>query len=418
MKVLVVGSGGREHALVWKLKQSPSLTQVICAPGNPGIGRIARCVPIAVDAIKELVEFSLAEAIDLVVIGPEYPLSLGLTDALEAAGLKVFGPSKAAAAIEASKAFAKSIMVKAGVKTAAYHEVSTLPEARKVLNTMGLPVVLKADGLAAGKGVFVCTSSEELEIAVSELFSSQVESLVVIEEFLSGKEASFIVATDGTSIVPLAPAHDYKRIFDGDKGLNTGGMGTVSPTPHLDGIHTETIVEEVIRPVLKQMEIDGYPFRGFLFAGLMIAPDGAVNVLEFNARCGDPETESIMRRVDGDLFATLYALSSKEAHEVPALSWSSDAVVTVILASKGYPESSSKGDVITGVDLASAINGVEVFHCGTALNEKSELLTAGGRVLAVSGTGATIEAARQIAYRGADMIQFSGRQLRRDIGKH
>lgn len=415
MKVLVIGSGGREHAIVWKLKQSPRVEEIYCAPGNPGTAALAENIPLAVDDLNGIKKFAVDTAIDLVIIGPEYPLTLGLVDVLKAAGIRVFGPSQAAAALEGSKSFAKEIMVAAGVPTAAYATFSDRAEARAYIDTHATPLVIKVDGLAAGKGVFICHSTDEAVSALDEVFDTFNAAQVVIEEFLTGKEASFIVATNGQDIVPLAASHDYKRIFDNDSGPNTGGMGTVSPTPNLSRVEEARVLDSIMRPVILEMANRGIPYEGFLYAGLMIAPDGAIKVLEFNARLGDPETQVILRRMDSDLFELLYALSSGAEVEIPQQIWSPAAAVCVVLASSGYPASSSTGDSISGIEQAEGIGSACVFHAGTSVNATGELVTGGGRVLNVTALGATVGEAREMAYRAADKIQFSGMQFRKDI---
>lgn len=413
MKVLVVGSGAREHALVWKLKQSPKVTKIFCAPGNPGTAKIAENVAIPVDRIADLVEFAIAQAIDLTVVGPELPLSLGIVDLFRAKNLKVFGPTQAAARLESSKSFAKEIMVAAGVPTARYEVFTTEAEATAWTKSHGVPVVLKADGLAAGKGVYVCKTNYELRIALKSLFQELKATRVVAESFLAGKEASFIVATNGTDIVPLAAAHDYKRIGDRDEGPNTGGMGSVCPTPNVNAGQVEWAIEHVMRPVLQEMERRSIPFSGFLYAGLMVSPEGEISVLEFNARLGDPETQSILYRLDGDLLDILSGLLSG----TPVYpKWKPETSVCLVLAAPGYPQDVELGDEISGLEFAEAMPGATIFHAGTR-SEGAKLVTSGGRVLSVSASGHDVEEARARAYRAADMIQFRGRQMRRDIGR-
>lgn len=415
MKTLVIGSGGREHAIVWKLKQSPRVAEIYCAPGNPGTAALAENIPLAVDDLNGIKEFAIDTSIDLVIIGPEYPLTLGLVDVLKAAGIRVFGPSQAAAALEGSKSFAKEIMVAAGVPTAAYATFSDRAQARAYIDTHVTPLVIKVDGLAAGKGVFICESTAEAVSALNEVFDTFNAAQVVIEEFLIGKEVSFIVATNGKDIIPLAASHDYKRIFDNDSGPNTGGMGTVSPTPNLSKAEEARVVDTIMRPVILEMARRGIPYEGFLYAGLMIATDGSYKVLEFNARLGDPETQVILRRMDSDLFELLYALSTGPGVELPQQIWSDAAAVCVVLASSGYPATSRTGDSISGLELAEGIGSACVFHAGTSVNSTGELVTGGGRVLNVTALGSTIGEAREMAYRAADKINFSGMQLRRDI---
>lgn len=422
MKVLVIGSGGREHAICWKIRQSPKVSQVYCAPGNPGIGMVARCIDIKVDDLQGLLTFAKENAIDLTVVGPEYPLTLGLVDLFRAEGVRIFGATKAAAELEGSKSFAKKIMVEAGVPTARYHVVYTRDEAESYINTHGAPVVLKADGLASGKGVFVCKTKEEAISALPSLFPAQGGGhRVVIEEFLEGIEVSYIVATDGENIIPMAPSHDYKRIFDKDEGPNTGGMGSVCPTPRLTEDEEESVIYDVMVPVISTMKQRGTPFSGFLYAGIMKGADGRLNVLEFNTRLGDPETQSIMRRLKSDLAEVLYMLSeppgeeSRLIEDLKDLEWSSETSVCLVLASEGYPDAPKTGDEVTGLHLTEILPGTVVFHAGTVM-EGDKIVTSGGRVFGVTATGPDLETARANAYKAADLVQFRGRQIRRDIG--
>lgn len=416
MNVLVIGSGGREHAICWKISQSKKLKKLFCAPGNPGIAGLAENVNLKVDDINGLIAFAKSEKIDLTIVGPEYPLSLGIVDAFKKEKLRIFGPSKAAAQIEASKHFAKQIMLASNVKTAASEVFSDLESAKNYLAKHELPVVLKADGLAAGKGVFICHKATEIEEALNCLFTEMKVEKLLVESFLEGKEVSFIVATDGKQIVPLAAAHDYKRIFDNDQGLNTGGMGNVSPTPNLPDNSEVKIIDTIMRPVIDTMAKQGVPFQGFLYAGLMISPKGEINILEFNARLGDPETQVIMRRMDADFLAVLDALCSDGQTKLPEVSWKKQSAVCVVLASGGYPLSNQNDEEIFGIDLASQLPEVVIFHAGTKLQD-DKLVTNGGRVLNVTALGDTQEIARSRVYQAADMIQFKGRQIRRDIAK-
>ncbi|MCB0332523.1 MAG: phosphoribosylamine--glycine ligase [Bdellovibrionales bacterium] len=415
MKVLVVGSGGREHAIAWKLSHSSQVSEIYNAPGNPGMAKVGENLSLAVDDLEGIKSFCLQQGIDLVVVGPEYPLSLGLVDVLCAAGITTFGPTKAAAQMESSKAFAKEIMLAAGVPTASYERFTSQQGAIDYVQAQGAPIVVKADGLAAGKGVFVCQTVKEANEGIEAVFSEFESAEVVIEEMLQGVEVSYIVATDGTRIVPLAASHDYKRIFDGDQGPNTGGMGTVSPTPRLSVEQETEVLSRVIEPVLEELRKRGTPFCGFLYAGLMISPEGEINVIEFNARLGDPETQVIMRRLESDLLDILYPLASS-AKELPAVSWIPESAVCVTLASKGYPQSSHKGDVITGIESAEANASCVVFHAGTSLSPSGELVTGGGRVLSVTSISDTLENARLQAYQACELISFDGCQYRKDIG--
>lgn len=417
MNVLIIGSGGREHAIAWKIAQSSKLTKLFCAPGNPGIAEVATLVPLKVDDLKGLVSFVKENNIELTIVGPEYPLSLGIVDAFRKEKLKIFGPTQSAAELESSKAYAKEVMLASGVATAKCEVVEDLESAEKYVQENGVPTVLKADGLAAGKGVFVCMTKEEAHTALETLFKKMKVTRVVIEDYLTGKEASYIVATDGVRIVPLAASNDYKRIFDNDEGPNTGGMGTVSPTPNLAESMESEVVEKVIKPVLRKMHDRGNPFQGFLYAGLMINEKSEINVIEFNARLGDPETQVIMRRLESDLLEIILALVSDEQVELPEVKWSPKHAVCVVQASDGYPGDLKLGDVITGIDAAHEVKDVIVFHAGTALNKEKKVATAGGRVLTITALGNDKEDARAKAYQAADFIQFRGKQFRRDIGK-
>lgn len=414
MRVLVLGSGGREHAIAWKLRQSAHVTQVYCAPGNPGIAAVAQVVAIPVDDLAGLEDFARAERIDLTIVGPEFPLTLGIVDRFRRAGLPIFGPSQAASQLESSKHFAKEVMTAAQVPTAAYKVCTNSAALYEYLKTAPMPTVLKADGLAAGKGVFICTTHDEAYAAVKVLFEDLKTPAVVVEEFMEGVEASFIVATDGARIVPLASAHDYKRVFDNDCGPNTGGMGTVSPTPRLTGSQESWVIQHVIQPMLTEMKSRGTPYSGFLYAGLMITPTGHIKVVEFNARLGDPETQVILRRMTSDLALLLLDLATGSGQAT--VSWADNHAVCLVLAAEHYPAEPRKGDEITGIEFAESLPSVIVFHAGTGRDSQGRLLTAGGRVLNVTALGESLTEARARAYRGADMIQFRGRQLRRDIG--
>lgn len=409
MKILVVGGGGREHTLCYSMRGN----ELLCAPGNPGIEQFAKCFPdISAENIDGLVALAEKEKVNLVVVGPEVPLSLGLADRLKEKNIPVFGPTKAAAFIEASKAFAKELMLESGVPTASYKEFTDEGTARSFIETVDGPYVLKADGLAAGKGVVVAMTREEALSSLSQVFS--VNGKLIIEEFLKGVEVSFIIATDGERVVPLSTAHDYKRIFDNNEGPNTGGMGTVSPTPRIDISRTNELVELVISPILKSFRERGTPFCGFLYAGLMI--DGeSVKVVEYNCRMGDPEAQSILPRFEGDAAKLFYALATKG--ELPEVKFSKQVCVSVVLAAPGYPGEVKKGGVIEGIEFASSLKNIAIFHAGTKKNAEGQIVVNGGRVLNITGFGENLEGARQNAYRAADMIQFAGRQIRRDIGK-
>jgi phosphoribosylamine---glycine ligase len=414
LRALVVGGGGREHAIVRALRRSPQATDVLCAPGNAGIAADAECLPqVAADDAAAIVAAAREHAVDLVAIGPEAGLVAGAVDALEEAGIPAFGPSRAAAELEGSKAFAKELMAEAGVPTASHVLLRSREEAVERLATTSYPTVLKADGLAAGKGVIICTTEAEAQEAVDVFFTEQRfgSTTVVLEDFLEGEELSLLALCDGENVVPLAPAQDYKRIFDGDQGPNTGGMGSYSPVPGFGAAEVEEIVEQVHRPVVAAMAARGVPFHGVLYAGLMIGPEGP-KVLEFNARFGDPETQAVLPRMRSDL-AELFLASREPGGLAGARAeFGEDWAVTVVLASAGYPESSSKGDVIHG--LAEAGEIAEVTHAGTA-ERHGEIVTAGGRVLNVTGLGATPAEARDRAYDAAGRISFEGMQVRTDI---
>jgi len=420
MRVLVIGSGGREHALCWRLRQSRSLTELFCAPGNPGIGSVAKLVPLRGDDIPGLVEFARNNSIDLTIVGPELPLSLGVTDAFRNHGMRIFGPSHAAAKLENSKAFAKEILLAANVPTAGAELFHDAQSACLALTKVRYPIVIKADGLAAGKGVYVCEDRAAASDAIDAVFTECKSSAVLLEEFLDGVEASLIIATDGSRIIPLPLSHDYKRIFDGDRGPNTGGMGSVSPSNRVPESQVPALINRIIVPVLAEMRKRRIPFCGFLYAGLMISRDGTPMVLEFNTRLGDPETQSIMRRIDGDLVTVLNDLAqpdhlAKITQDHSALALSSDVAVCAVLASAGYPEKPRYGDAIEGIEFANSLPETLVFHAGTSMNSAGQLVTAGGRVLSVTTIAETLNEARSRLYRSVDMIQFAGVQVRRDL---
>lgn len=418
MKVLVVGGGGREHALCWKLRQSPLLTDLYAAPGNPGIGEIADLVPLAAEEIHQLADFASDLAVDLTVVGPELPLRLGIVDEFERRGLRIFGPRQQAAEIEASKVFAKEFMVRHGIPTAPFEIVHDAGEARAAAANFGFPCVLKADGLAAGKGVLIIADEAELEAALSVFFDERrfgaSGDRVLVEPFLYGEEVSFIALSDGERVLPLATSKDYKRLGEGDSGPNTGGMGAHSPSGVLSPDLAATIVEKVIRPAIAGMASENRPFRGFLYAGLMLSPNGAM-VLEFNARLGDPEAQPLLLRLEEDLLPILHS-GAGGAFNVNRLHFKREVAACLVLASEGYPEMTRKGDLIEGLDAARTIPGVEIFHAGTALQDEN-VVTAGGRVINVCATGTNLREALKRAYAAANEVRWPGRILRRDIGR-
>ncbi|MFA5516371.1 MAG: phosphoribosylamine--glycine ligase [Desulfuromonadales bacterium] len=418
MNILVIGGGGREHALVWKIAQSPLVEKIWCAPGNPGIASLAECVPLTVEDLDGLLAFARQQGIDLTVVGPEIPLTLGIVDRFQAAGLTIFGPSQSAARLEGSKAFCKDLMDRCGIPTAAYGAFTDRDAAIDFIRRNGAPIVVKADGLAAGKGVVVAGTEEEAIAAVDESMLAGVfgeaGKTVVIEEFLEGEEASFLAFTDGQRILPLASAQDHKPVFDDDQGPNTGGMGAYSPAPVVtEALHDE-IVRNVLEPLVAGMEQAGCPYRGILYAGLMIK-DGDIKVLEFNARFGDPEAQPLLARLQSDLVPVLLACARGDLAGM-GLQWHDKAAVCVVMASGGYPGPFEKGFAIDGLDSAAKIDDLLVFHAGTA-EKAGKIVNNGGRVLGVTGLGATVADAIDKAYRGVKTISWSGAHYRTDIGK-
>jgi phosphoribosylamine--glycine ligase len=413
LKALVVGGGGREHAIVRALLRSAHAPEVLCAPGNAGIAADAECLAIAADEVEAIVAAASERRVDLVVVGPEAALVVGLVDALEEAGVPAFGPSRAAAELEGSKAFAKELMAEAGVPTAGYALLRSREQAVAELARAAYPTVLKADGLAAGKGVIICADEAEALAAIDVFFTEQRfgATTVVLEEFLDGEELSMLALCDGENVVPLAPAQDYKRIFDGDEGPNTGGMGSYSPVPGFGPAEVEEIVAAVHRPIVAAMARRGVPFHGVLYAGLMIGAEGP-KVLEFNTRFGDPETQAVLPRLRSDIVDLFLAAREPGGLAGMAAEFGDDWAVTLVLASAGYPESSSSGDVISGLDAAAEL--AEVTHAGTARRD-GEIVTAGGRVLNVTARGASPAEARDRAYDAAGRISFEGMQIRTDI---
>jgi len=417
VKVLLVGGGGREHALAWKLAQSEHLGALVAAPGNPGIAAHAECAAVKDGDLDELVALARRERPDLVVVGPELPLSLGLADRLRAAGLSVFGPSQAAARIESSKAFAKDLMARHGIPTAAFHVFTRAEAARAYCRELGAPVVVKTDGLAAGKGAIVCASLDEADRAVALCLEDgafgDAGRTVVVEEFMTGEEVSFFALSDGVSALPFGAAQDHKTVWDGDRGPNTGGMGAYSPAPVFDTEVQERAMAQIVRPTIAALAKEGCPYQGVLYVGLMITPAGP-RVVEFNCRFGDPECQAILPRLDQDLLPLLDAVA--QGRGLPAsLAWRREASVCVVAASGGYPGPYDTGVTITGVEEAGRLAGVTVFHAGTARRD-GVLVTAGGRVLGVQALGGDIAGAIARAYAALDRIAFPGMHARRDIG--
>lgn len=416
-KVLVVGSGGREHALCWKLTQSSQVEKVFCAPGNDGMQADAELVAIDFTDVEKLVAFAKTNAIDLVVIGQEAASEAGLADACKAADIAVFGPTKAAAQVETSKVFSKNIMTKAGIPTAAYQTFTDADAASEYARSRPLPVVVKADGLATGKGVVVAMSYDEALEAIDTIMRKKIfgdsGNQVVIEDFLKGQEVSTHAFCDGKTALLFPASQDHKQIYDGDKGPNTGGMGVIAPVPWVTPEHLQITKDTIVQPALNELSKQGADFSGVLYPGLMI--DGSdVNLLEFNSRFGDPECEVYMRLFDGDLYQTLYNCATGQL-SAGDVAWRNTYAAIVILASAGYPTSSHKGDVISGLEAAEAIDGVVVFHAGTK-KEGEHFVTNGGRVLGVSAIGDTLEAALETAYRAVKEISFNGMQYRTDVG--
>ena len=424
MNILLIGSGGREHALAWKMAQSPLVDVVHCAPGNPGMDEVGPCFDVAADDIDGLVKLALQIEPDLVVIGPEAPLALGLSDILRARGFDVFGPSREAAQLEASKAFSKARMTKYGVPTAAYGEFKEAAPAKAFLRTMSAPYVLKADGLAAGKGVIIAETLEEADAEIDEMLSGKFGSAsatLVIEEFMHGEEASVFVITDGEGAIFLPAAQDHKRVGDGDTGPNTGGMGAYAPAPVVSEEIMSRVKREIAAPMLKGMAKDGMPYQGVLYIGIMVTAEGP-KVVEFNARFGDPECQVLMKGLKGDIVPAILVAATgglkgnEEAFEALLELKEFQPTATVVLAANGYPGSYEKGSVIEGIKQASALEGVTVFHAGTDVATDGKLVAKGGRVLNVTASGATLREAVDRAYAGVDVIDWLGGFCRRDIG--
>jgi phosphoribosylamine--glycine ligase len=421
MKLLLIGSGGREHALAWKLVQSSDIKTLHCAPGNAGIAEVADIVDVAADDMIGLLALIQREAYDLVVVGPEQPLAMGLVDALEDLGVPVFGPTQAAAQLESSKAYTKAFCDRYEIPTAGYGVFTDVKSAKAHLKTMNPPYVLKADGLAAGKGVVIPETLKEAEAELDEFFSGKfgdASETVVIEDFMRGQEASFFAISDGKTALPLIAAQDHKRAFDGDKGPNTGGMGAYSPAPVFTDEVLTTVMEKIIQPTVYGMAKDGHPFKGVLFAGLMITEEGP-KLIEYNARFGDPECQVIMRRLQSDLLPILLATDAGTLDQIEAPAWFNEPVANVVLAAEGYPGAYKKGTVISGVEIANERDGVVVFQAGTRRGKNCGKLKAnGGRVLNVTASGKTLREAVDAAYAAVDDIKWSAKQYRTDIGHH
>ncbi|HSI43072.1 MAG TPA: phosphoribosylamine--glycine ligase [Methylotenera sp.] len=416
MKIMVIGGGGREHALAWKVAQNKEVSRVYVAPGNAGTALNPDMINVPISSVQDLLDFAQKEQINLTIVGPEAPLSMGVVDAFRAAGLKIFGPTKAAAQLEGSKDYAKAFMMRHNIPTAAYATFTDAKLAHDYVKQQGAPIVIKADGLAAGKGVVVAMTDDEAHAAIDAMLSDNklgsAGARVVIEEFLTGEEASFIVMVDGKNILPLATSQDHKRLLDADQGPNTGGMGAYSPAPVVTPEIHAKVMREIIRPTVEGMAKDGIPYTGFLYAGLMISPNGTVKTLEFNCRMGDPETQPIMLRLKSDLVTLAEHAVNGTLNQVEA-EWDRRTALGVVMASHNYPETPRLNDEITG--LPTNLVDAQVFHAGTSLKD-GKVLTSGGRVLCVTALGETVKFAQQQAYRIIEEIKFDGSQYRTDIG--
>jgi phosphoribosylamine--glycine ligase len=418
VKILVIGNGGREHALSWKLLKSEQVEQVFVAPGNGGTANLAKCqnLPLTVEDFAGIAQAVTTYGIDLVVVGPELPLSLGITDYLQKqTKVKIFGPSKLGSQLEGSKSWSKALMQSAGIPTAQGATFTNPRDAKSYIQAQGAPIVVKADGLAAGKGVTVAMTIAEATEAVENLFQANPKSLVVIEEYLEGEEVSILALTDGKTIRTLLPAQDHKRIGEGDTGNNTGGMGAYTPAPLVDEQLSQQIHQQVLEPVLKELQARDIDYRGVIYAGLMITPQKQIKVLEFNSRFGDPETQAILPLLATPLEQVLLACANQTLEQLPALSWDQGSAICVVIASGGYPSNYEPGKRITGIATA-AEQGVIVFHAGTKIEQTGELVTAGGRVLNVVATGENFKQAQAKVYQGVEQIDFEGKYYRRDIG--
>jgi phosphoribosylamine--glycine ligase len=418
MKVLVIGGGGREHTIVWKLAQSKHIDKIYCSPGNAGIAELAECIDVGTDNFDALVDFVKYEWIDLTIVGPEEPLSRGIVDAFEKQGRRILGPSKKAAQLESSKVFAKDFMKRYGIPTGEYRVFSSYVHAENHVRMKGTPIVIKAEGLAAGKGVFIATDMDEavnaLKLIMRDRIFGDAGDRVVVEECLEGEEASFMAFCDGKTIKPMASSQDHKRVFDGDKGLNTGGMGAYSPAPVITQELEREIMEKVMWPTLRGLKAEGIQYKGILYAGLMMK-NGVPYVLEFNCRLGDPETQPVLSRMDADLVDVAFAITDEKLSEVD-IQWRPDSSVCVVLASGGYPGKYEKGKIIRGLESTKGEKDVYVFHAGTAF-ENGNVVTSGGRVLGVTGLGADVGAARDKVYGAIEKISFEGMHYRKDIAE-
>lgn len=416
MKILLVGQGGREHALAWKIIQSPRCTELICAPGNAGIAEIVTCFPVSVDDIDGLVKLAQSERVDFVVVGPEIPLVMGLADKLKDAGIPVFGPSQKAAQLEGSKGFTKDLCKKYNIPTAAYERFSDLQKALAYLDKNGAPIVIKADGLAAGKGVVVAMTLAEAKSAVTDMLSGNAfgasGASVVIEEFMDGEEVSYFALTDGLNILPLNTAQDHKRVGDGDTGPNTGGMGAYSPARLMNDDLNNIIINDILKPTVAGMAKDGCPFQGVLYAGLMVK-DGKPRLVEYNARFGDPECQTLMLRLKSDLVELLYACTTGNLNSMQP-EWSDDPSLCIVMAAEGYPLNYKKNTVINGLEDAGQVKNVQIFHAGTTAKD-GQILATGGRVLGVCAVGRDVTSARNSAYAAVDKIKWPEGFCRRDI---
>jgi len=416
MKVLVIGSGGREHTLVWKIKQSPKVSKVYCAPGNAGISQLAQCVDIDADSIKKLIDFAKKEKIDLTVVGPELPLSQGIVNEFNQQGLRIFGPSKKAAEIESSKVFSKYLLKKYNIPTANYEVFQNSEKALAYIQQQTFPLVIKADGLAAGKGVFIVKNLLEARDALNALMEEkkfgEAGRQVIIEEFLEGEEVSILAFCDGKTVVPMVSSQDHKKIFDNDLGPNTGGMGAYSPVPFYPDEFEKRVLEEILKPTVKGLQNEGKEYKGVLYAGLILTKEGP-KVLEFNARFGDPETQVILPRLKTDLIDILNAVIDSTLHKIN-IEWEDNAVVCVVVASGGYPEKYQKGKVINGLDKLEKMKNMIAFHAGTKFQE-GRVVTSGGRVLGITAWDETISKAKEKAYKGIEEIYFEDMYYRKDI---